>query len=221
MKKISIYLVEDYFLARISYRYALEKFEEIELIGDFESANECICAMEKRQADVVLMDLGLENMNGIEATKIIKEKYPNTKVVILTSHENDSEVRASIASGASCYALKDIKIETLVEVIKAASFGAHWYDPQIEKVPFSSIPKPESYEFDKLYPDREKIKKVLTPRELEVLELLVDGKSNVEIADEISISAHTAKAHVGAILDKLNVDDRVQAAVKAVRSQLF
>ena len=114
MKKISIYLVEDYFLARISYKYALEKFQELELIGDFEGANECICAMEKRQADVVLMDLGLEDMNGIEATKIIKEKYPDTKVVILTSHENDSEVRACIASGASCYVIKDINTETLV-----------------------------------------------------------------------------------------------------------
>lgn len=221
MKKISIYLVEDYFLARISYKYALEKFQELELIGDFEGANECICAMEKRQADVVLMDLGLEDMNGIEATKIIKEKYPDTKVVILTSHENDSEVRACIASGASCYVIKDIKTETLVEIIKTASFGAYWYHPQIEKIPFSLIPKPESYELDKLYPDREEIKKILTPRELQVLELLVDGKSNIEIADEISISAHTAKAHVGAILEKLKVDDRVQAAVKAVRSQLF
>lgn len=221
MKKITVYLVEDYFLARISYRYALEKFEEIELLGDFESAEECIDAMKNKAADVVLMDLGLENMNGIEATKIIKQLFPDTKVVILTSHGNDSEVRACIASGASCYALKDIKIETLVEVIKAANFGAHWYDPQIETIPFSNIPKPESYELDKLYPSKEEIKKILTPRELEVLKLLVEGKSNIEIGDAISISSHTAKAHVCAILEKLNVEDRVQAAVKAVRLQIF
>lgn len=221
MKKISVYLVEDYFLSRASYKYSLAKFEEIELIGDFESAEECIEAMKENQADVVLMDLGLENMNGIEATKILKQKYPDTKIVILTSHENEDEVLACLSSGASCYALKDIEINKLVEVIKTADFGAHWYDPQIAQIPLKSIPKPESCEFNNLYPSSDEIKKLLTVREYEVLKLLVDGKSNIEIADEISISAHTAKAHVCSILTKLNVNDRVQAAVKAVRTQLF
>lgn len=221
MEKISLYLVEDYFLSRASYKYSLEKFEQIEFLGDFENAQSCIDAMDKKQADIILMDLGLENMNGIEATKIIKQKYPNTKVIILTSHESENEVLACLYAGASAYALKDIPIEKLVEVIKAVNFGANWYDPHIAHIPFNSIPKPQSYEFNNLYPSSDEIKNLLTERELEVLKLLVEGKSNIEIAQEISISAHTAKAHVCSIISKLNVADRTQAAIKAVRTKLF
>lgn len=221
MKKISVYMVEDYLLTRVSYKYSLKKYEEVELIGDFETAQECIDAMSTRQADVILMDLGLENMNGIEATKILKEKYPETKVIILTSHESQSEVLACLSIGASAYALKDVEIETLVEVIKSVKIGAHWYDPHIAKIPIGSFPKPQSFDFDNLYPSGDEIKKILTQRELQVLKLLVEGKSNSQIGDTILISAHTAKAHVCSILDKLGVDDRVQAAVKAVRANLF
>ena len=220
MEKIKIYIVEDYFLTRVSYRHTLGKTEDFELLGDFESAEECLEAMKENPADVVLMDLGLPYMNGIEATRIISSEYPNTKVIILTSHETDEEVLACTASGASGYVLKDLEVEPLRKVIRAVNFGALWFDPQIADVPKSVIPKPNSTDFDNLY-DTSDIKSILTVRELETLKLVSEGKSNVEIAEIMMVSKNTAKAHVGSILSKLSVTDRVQAAVMAVKANLF
>lgn len=220
MNKISIYVVEDYFLTRASYRHLLGNVEDIKLLGDFETAEECLEAMEKKPADIVLMDLGLPFMNGIEATRIISEKYPETKVIVLTSHEVEEEVLASVASGASGYALKDVEFEMLKKVIRAVNFGALWFDPQIADVTKSVIPKPKSTDFDNLY-NKKDLKSVLTERELEVLRLISEGKSNVEIGEIMMVSTNTAKAHVGNILSKLSVTDRVQAAVMAVKSDLF
>ena len=220
MEKIKIYIVEDYFLTRVSYRHTLGKTEDFELLGDFESAEECLEAMKENPADVVLMDLGLPYMNGIEATRIISSEYPNTKVIILTSHETDEEVLACTASGASGYVLKDLEVEPLRKVIRAVNFGALWFDPQIADVTKSVIPKPNSTDFDNLY-DTSYIKSILTVRELETLKLVSEGKSNVEIAEIMMVSKNTAKAHVGSILSKLSVTDRVQAAVMAVKANLF
>ena len=220
MEKIKIYIVEDYFLTRVSYRHTLGKTEDFELLGDFESAEECLEAMKENPADVVLMDLGLPYMNGIEATRIISSEYPNTKVIILTSHETDEEVLACTASGASGYVLKDLEVEHLRKVIRAVNFGALWFDPQIADVTKSVIPKPNSTDFDNLY-DTSDIKSILTVRELETLKLVSEGKSNVEIAEIMMVSKNTAKAHVGSILSKLSVTDRVQAAVMAVKANLF
>ena len=220
MEKVKIYIVEDYFLTRVSYRHTLGKTEDFELLGDFESAEECLEAMKENPADVVLMDLGLPYMNGIEATRIISSEYPNTKVIILTSHETDEEVLACTASGASGYVLKDLEVEPLRKVIRAVNFGALWFDPQIADVTKSVIPKPNSTDFDNLY-DTSDIKSILTVRELETLKLVSEGKSNVEIAEIMMVSKNTAKAHVGSILSKLSVTDRVQAAVMAVKANLF
>lgn len=220
MDKITIYVVEDYFLTRASYRHILGSTEDFELLGDFETAEECLEAMAKKQADIVLMDLGLPFMNGIEATRIINEKYPETKVVVLTSHENEDEVLACVASGASGYVLKDLELDTLKKIIRAVNFGALWFDPQIADVTKSVIPKPKSTDFDNLY-DKKDIKSLLTEREYEVLKLISEGKSNVEIGEIMMVSTNTAKAHVGNILSKLSVKDRVQAAVLAVKSEMF
>lgn len=220
MNKISIYVVEDYFLTRASYRHLLGDVEDIKLLGDFETAEECLEAMEKKPADIVLMDLGLPFMNGIEATRIISEKYPETKVIVLTSHENEEEVLACAAIGASGYVLKDVEIETLKKVIRAVNIGALWFDPQIADVTKSVIPKPKSTDINNLY-NKKDLKSVLTERELEVLKLISEGKSNVEIGEIMMVSTNTAKAHVGNILSKLSVTDRVQAAVMAVKSDLF
>jgi len=220
MNKISIYIVEDYFLTRASYRHFLGNTEDFDLLGDFETAEECLSAMEKKPADIVLMDLGLPYMNGIEATKIIVEKFPDSKVIVLTSHENEEEVLACAAIGASGYVLKDSEMETLKKVIRAVNIGALWFDPQIADITKSVIPKPKSTDFDNLY-NKKDLKSVLTERELEVLRLISEGKSNVEIGEIMMVSTNTAKAHVGNILNKLSVTDRVQAAVMAVKADLF
>ena len=210
-KKVSIYIVEDYLLARITCRKALEQFNDLEIKNDFETAEECIEALEKNPVDVILMDIGLPYMTGIEATKIIKEKYPNTKIIMLTSHDNQEEIISSLASGANAYALKDISVEDLHDAILNTSKGCIWIHPKIAAIinhTFVNAKLTPKEDFN------------LTSREKEVLELLTQGLSNTEIADKLIISTHTAKAHVCNILTKLSVTDRVQAAVKATKYDL-
>lgn len=217
--KISLYIVEDYLLTRTTYKHYFTQHEEFEVLGDFETAEECLEALQAKEADVVLMDLGLPYMNGLEATKIINQQFPRTKVIVLTSHDQDQEIFASLSSGANAYALKDITIPDLINVIKEVHKGAVWIDPKIARMALSAFPKPVSTDFNNLY--QKKLDVNLSEREMTILKLIVEGKSNTEIAEKVSISPHTAKSHVCKILTKLSVTDRVQAAVKAVKYDLI
>lgn len=219
VNKITIYIVEDYLLIRKSLKHIIGKAEEFDVIGDFETAEEFIDVFKTKPSDVVIMDLGLPKMNGLQATKLIKEMSPETKVIILTSHENDDEVLAALAMGANAYCLKEIESFLIHSIIRDVYKGALWLHPQVANVPQLIAPKPYSMDLDNLY-NTSTIALKLTEREKEVLKLIVDGKTNSEIADIMFISTHTAKAHVCSILEKLSVDDRVQAAVKAVRTKI-
>ncbi len=208
---ISMYIVEDYLLARITYKKALEQFSSLQIKNAFETAEECLEALEKEPVDVILMDIGLPYMTGIEATKIIKEKYPNIKVIMLTSHDNQEEIISSLASGANAYALKDIDINDLHNAIINTYKGCIWIHPKIASIinhTFVNSKTLHKKDFN------------LTEREKEVLSLITKGLSNTEIAKELIISPHTAKVHVCSILSKLSVTDRVQAAVKAIKYDL-
>ena len=210
-KKISVYIVEDYLLTRVTYKQAMKDYPQISVEGDFDTAEACIEALESKQVEVILMDLGLPYMTGIEATKILHRKYPDIKIIILTSHENDNEVLSSLASGANAYALKDIDTKKLINLIQTVNEGSIWIDPRITKIVQKTFYKAEPVEKEDFN---------LTPREKEVLDLLVQGFSNTEIADRLTVTSHTAKAHVCNILEKLSVTDRVQAAVKATKYDL-
>ena len=213
-QKIKIYIVEDYMLTRITYRHTLPKYNSnLEIIKDFETAESCIEALKNENADVVLMDLGLPGMNGIDATHIVRRMNPDIKIIILTSHDSDDEVLASLTAGANAYALKDITPETLATVIESVNKGAFWLDPRIARIALNLFSRLKALNMDEMYGESFK----LTSRENEVLQMIVDGKSNTEIAKQMIISHNTVKAHVGNILEKLAVSDRVQAAVKAVK----
>ena len=213
-QKIKIYIVEDYMLTRITYRHTLPKNNpNLEIIKDFETAESCIEALKNENADVVLMDLGLPGMNGIDATHIVRRMNPDIKIIILTSHDSDDEVLASLTAGANAYALKDITPETLATVIESVNKGAFWLDPRIARIALNLFSRLKALNMDEMYGESFK----LTSRENEVLQMIVDGKSNTEIAKQMIISHNTVKAHVGNILEKLAVSDRVQAAVKAVK----
>ncbi len=209
--KISAYIVEDYMLARITFEQVLKQYDDIEIKNSFESGEDCISALEKELVQVVVMDIGLPYMTGIEATKIIKEKFPSVKVIMLTSHDKQDEIVSSFASGANGYALKDISMNKLHDAIVTVASGSLWVAPQIanviQKLFFNLDPTPK-HDFK------------LTEREKEVLGLLTQGLSNSEIANRIIVSTHTVKAHVANILSKLSVSDRVQAAVKAIKYNL-
>ena len=218
--EISVIIVEDYKLTRVGLKSTLNEYEHINVVGEAEDATEGIALIEKLKPDVVLMDLGLPGMNGLEATIKIKEKGLNSKVIILTSHERGEEVIAALGSGANAYCLKDISPETLSSVIKNVAEGACWVDPGVSSVALNFFPKPENVSLIQTN-DVPDARAQLTERELEVLKHLVKGKSNTEIAKELIVSVHTAKAHVCSILQKLCVDDRVQAAVKAIKENII
>ena len=166
------------------------------------------------------MDLGLPGMNGLEATMKIKETNKDVKIIILTSHERGEEVTAALGAGANAYCLKDISPKTLSEVIVNVAKGACWIDSGVAEAALKYFPKPENVSLLKSS-EVQDARAQLTERELEVLKHLVQGKSNTEIAKELIVSVHTAKAHVCSILQKLCVDDRVQAAVKAIKENII
>ncbi len=215
-KDVRVIIIEDYKLTRVGLRYALNEIENINVVAEAQNAEIGLELIKKEQPDVVLMDLGLPGINGLEATSKVKGISPNTKVIVLTSHDREEEVIASLGSGASGYCLKDIDPVTLSSVIKNVAKGACWIDSNVAHLALKLFPKPESTEIMASNNNFD-TKAKLTERENEVLKLLVQGKSNTQIAQELIVSVHTAKAHVCSILQKLCVDDRVQAAVKAIK----
>lgn len=217
---INVVIVEDYKLTRVGLRSTLNEFENIQVIGEAEDAVSGLEVIKNKKPAVVLMDLGLPEMNGIEATQKVKEISPETKVIILTSHDREEEVLAALGSGASAYCLKDIDPNTLASVIRNVAKGACWLDSAVAQVALNLFPKPENITLQG-NGEISDARAQLTEREFEVLRLLVKGKSNTEIAKELIVSVHTAKAHVCSILQKLCVDDRVQAAVKAIKENII
>ena len=218
--EVRVVIVEDYKLTRIGLRSTLNEFENVTVIGEAEDAVSGLEIIQREKPDVVLMDLGLPGMNGLEATMKVKEISPDTNVVILTSHERGEEVVAALGAGACSYCVKDIDPNVLSQVITSAAKGACWIDATVAKVALNLFPKPENISnLPKM--DVTDARAQLTDRELEVLRHLVQGKSNTEIAKELIVSVHTAKAHVCSILQKLCVDDRVQAAVKAIKENII
>lgn len=218
--EVRVVIVEDYKLTRIGLRSTLNEFENVTVIGEAEDAVSGLEIIQREKPDVVLMDLGLPGMNGLEATMKFKEVSPDTNVVILTSHERGEEVVAALGAGACSYCVKDIDPNVLSQVITSAAKGACWIDATVAKVALNLFPKPENISnLPKM--DVTDARAQLTDRELEVLRHLVQGKSNTEIAKELIVSVHTAKAHVCSILQKLCVDDRVQAAVKAIKENII
>lgn len=218
-KTISVIIIEDFKLTRVGLRCALNANEDITVVAESDNALDGLKLIEQNTPDIVLMDLGLAGMNGIEATLKIQEMNKDIKVIALTSHDREEEVIAALSSGAMAYCLKDIDPAKLADVIRDVKNGVCWLDPLIARKALNAFPRQETIGILK---DKniEEGRVPLTEREFEVLKHLVDGKSNTEIAKELIVSVHTAKAHVCSILQKMCVNDRVQAAVKAVKEGL-
>ena len=216
---IKILLVEDQKLMRIGIKSLFSDYPEMEIIGEAQNGKEAVEKSKLIKPDIILMDIGLPDISGIEATKQILENNNNIKVIILTSHINEEELNASLIAGANAYVIKDISTDFLMSVIKMVKKGAMWIDPHV--VPFIREKN------NGIIPSRQISRSVfrqnhsnLTQREYEVLKLVVDGQSNSQIAKTLTISEHTAKAHVCNIIQKLVVDDRTQSAVKALKEGL-
>jgi len=215
---ISVFLVEDHNLTRLGLTSYFKKIATLNVVGEADNGEDALVAIRMLRPNVVLMDLGLPKMNGIEATQRVKDFDPNMKVVILTSHDTTKEVTNAFDAGANAYCLKDIDPARLVEVIQSVVAGGTWLDPAIPMASEKHLQGPPAADAIPRPPLNHKYQ--LTDREEEVLLLVTQGRSNPQIATDLFISIHTAKAHVCNILQKLFVSDRLQAAVKALKEGL-
>lgn len=216
---INVLMVEDHKLMRVGLKSLFEDYPEIQIVAEAQDGKEAMEKVRMYKPDVILMDIGLPDTNGIEMTKKILEQFDNMKIIMLTSHISEKEVLDSLSAGASAYVLKDINTEILMMIIKTVKEGAMWLDPKVTPI----IREKNSGIIPHKQMSRANFKAQhanLTEREYEVLKLVVDGKSNNEIAESLTISEHTAKAHVCNIIQKMVVDDRTQAAVKALKEGL-
>ena len=222
MSNITVLLVEDHTMTRMGLSLVLEKADGIELVAEAEDGLSGVQKALELNPDVILMDIGLPNIDGIEATKRIKETGSESKVLIFTSRDNENDVFACFKAGADGYIMKGANPEQTTNAIKAVSEGTAWIDPAIARLVLSNIQKTN----DTPTPSGEINYKAgkntygLTEREMEVLSLIVEGLSNPQIADRLFITRATAKAHVHSILQKLYVDDRTKAAIMAMKEGL-
>lgn len=216
---IRVMIVEDYKLQRIGLKLALKEFPNIEVVAETGCGETALEFANIYRPSVILMDLGLPGINGLEATSKIRIEHPEIKVIVLTSHGLEEDIRASLGAGATGYCLKDIEPKILSDVINTVNTGACWIDPTVARQALRCFAKTESFSKFSFRQREEKVH--LTQREQEILKLMSEGKNNTEIAKELIISVHTAKAHSCNIMRKLDVTDRTQAAVKAVREGLI
>jgi two-component system, NarL family, response regulator LiaR len=205
----NVFLVEDHAFTRDGLRVAIEREPSLHVIGEARSGEEALEALAHTPAQVVVLDIGLPGIDGIETCRRVKQLLPDIRVVMLTAHQLENQVLAALASGADAYCLKSTDPAGLIVAINAAVLGSAYLDPQIAHLVLDRINLPSSEV------------SVLSPRELDVLRLIAEGLGNKEIADKLKISLSTVKTHIEDILAKLKVSDRTQAAVKAVRQGLL
>ncbi len=215
MKK-NILIVEDHELTRFGLKTTFEDVDYVGVIYEASSAEDGIEIFKNNPVDVVIMDLGLPNMNGIDATQAIHSINSEAKIIILTSHNDEKEVLNSLKAGANAYCSKEINLQRLVQVVQSVADGAAWFDPSIAHIVLqASANSKVNNEVDTNYKKYD-----LTAREAQILKLMTEGNSNMEIAQTLVISVNTTKAHVASILQKLEVDDRLQAALKALKYKI-
>ena len=207
---LRILIVEDDPMMQLGLEQSLEDYPHLSVVGQVNDGYLGVEAALKLKPDVIVMDIGLPRLDGIAATQQIKAVLPKIHIVMLTSHTSETEVIAALSSGADAYCIKGTNVDRLLAAIAAAQEGAIYLDPQIARRVIEHLrppaPSPAIGQ--------------LSPREMEVLKLVVDGYSNPEIAAALYLSPNTVKTHIRGIMNKLSVDDRVQAAVVALRSGL-
>jgi two-component system, NarL family, response regulator LiaR len=209
--EIRVLLVDDHAVVREGLRTYLDLEEHLAIIGEASNGREAVDKVRALRPDVVLMDLLMPEMDGIAATKAIKEVSPEVKVIVLTSFQDDEHIMPAIEAGATGYLLKDVSAPELVKAIEGAFQGQAQLHPEVARKLMEQVRQPRR---------RNDPAEELTPRERDVLGLIASGMSNKEIARELVMTERTVKGHVSNILGKLGLQDRTQAALYAVRNGL-
>lgn len=205
--RITILLVDDHKVVRKGVRAFIEAHAEFEVVGEAKNGAEAVKLVEEHIPNVVLMDLIMPGMDGVEATRLIKKISPRTQIVVLTSYHDDEHIFPALQAGALSYILKDVDMDELAEAVKKAALGEAVLNSHVAARVIIEIQGNKNDEFNPLND--------LTNREMEILKLIADGSNNSEIAEQLVISMHTVKGHVSNILSKLHLADRTQAAVYA------
>ena len=216
---IRVLLCEDHELVRMGLSIMIDKADDITLIGEAENGLLGVELAKQLSPDIILMDIGLPNIDGIEATRRIKEFNPQIKVLIFTSRDDSDDVFSAFKSGADGYIMKGASTENIHTAIRSVNEGVAWIDPQIARLVLSSLQAPNQNSTPTSNGINYKAGKDqygLTEREMEVLALIVNGLTNPQIAEELTITRATAKAHVHSVLQKLSASTRTQATRKAM-----
>lgn len=207
-RPIRVLIVDDHTILREGIRSLLERESDIEIVGEAGDGVEAVEKAGELNPDVVLMDIGMPRMNGIEATRKIRQAYPHIRVLILSMHDDEEYVRPLMQAGASGFVLKRSATTDLVVALRAAFQGHTVLAPELAQVAFSDGPSKQDYDG-------------LTERELEVLRLVAEGLTNQQIADRLVISIKTVQAHRANIMEKLQLHDAVELTKYAIRKGII
>jgi len=217
-----IAIIDDHQLFREGVKRILEFEETFEVVAEGDDGSETLKIVEEHRPDVVIMDINMPQVNGIQATRELIEQYPDTKVIILSIHDDENYVTHALQTGASGYLLKEMDADALIEAVRVVAEGGSYLHPKVTHNLVNEYRKlAAGVARSGSYLQAVEIRRplhLLTRRECEVLQMLADGKSNRGIGEALFISEKTVKNHVSNILQKMNVNDRTQAVVVAIKN---
>lgn len=211
MSRIGILLADDHVLVRQGTRELLEREKDLEVVAEASDGEEAVRLVESKHPDVVVMDIAMPRLNGIEATRQIKLTHPTTAVLVLTAYDDDEYVFALLEAGAAGYLLKDVPVNELVKAVRAVHAGESVLHPSVARKVIDRFARAGAGHTDAGHAEQ------LTDREIEVLRLAAKGMSNREIARELVISVRTAQVHLSNVFNKLGVGSRTEAVLHALR----
>lgn len=211
MEKIRVLIADDHEVVRVGLRSLLDSVDDIQVVGEAASGEEAVERAEALQPDVVVMDVRMPEMGGIEACRVIRSAHPEIKVIMLTSYSDDEAVFASLMAGAGGYVLKRIGTTQLVEGIRVVAGGGSMLDPKVTGRVLERLREGDEAEDEAV--------EVLTDQERRILDLIAQGFTNREIAEQLFLSEKTVRNYVSNILGKLQVSNRTQAAAYALRKK--
>lgn len=218
LQRVQILIVDDHPLFRRGIRWSLEGESDLVVVGEAADGHEALSMADRYSPDIVLLDINLPGMNGIEVARLLKRRHPRLGIIIVTMHEDDEQLFNAIRVGAAAYCTKDVDPSHIIGLIRRVHRGEYLINENVLSHPFVASRVLDQFrELARIDQESESVFSPLTPREVEILDCVARGNSNKEIASLLGISDQTVKNHITSILRKLQVNDRTQAVIYALR----